>query len=223
MQTTFEFSSKNLINTTIFSFVEGGYFNFFISFARSHNTFLRLVLKEENFEQVHAGLKNSGLVYLESKTLKANYLEITEDVIFLDIPSFLRGELEIELLFLDILRSLAGRDKTFIGLMPENFIPNFALPDVASRFKASLPINFESDTNFNFFKIAMDFLKQNGILTQEEVLEFMLKNVERDIASFSIFIEELKKFVETHKIKVKRSHFKEIFENYEKARNKKDF
>jgi chromosomal replication initiation ATPase DnaA len=222
MQTAFDFSSKNLINTTIFSFAKGGYFKPFIDFARFHNTFLRLILKEDKFNELALGFKNLDLTYIENTKLDANYLAIEDDVIFLNLPSFLTGSLENELLFLDILRSLAGRDKTFIAIMSENFIPKFSMEDVSSRFNASMPLNFESDTNFNFFEMGASFLKQNGILIEEDVLEFMLRAIDRDIASFAIFIQELKNFIETRKIKVKKSHFKEIFENYEKARNKGD-
>jgi hypothetical protein len=51
----------------------------------------------------------------------------------------------------------------------------------------------------------------------------MLKYLERDIKSFSLFIEELKKFIEIKERKITKHHFKQIFINYENVRNQGDF
>jgi chromosomal replication initiation ATPase DnaA len=221
MQTSLEFETKNLITAAFLGFAERKYFNFFLSFARSQNSFLRLNLSKENFEKI---TDNLGKFKYFEKNKADGYLEVNlDDLIFINLKSFLTGRLEDELLFLDIFRTLQGKDQTFIGLSYSSFVPKFALPDVKSRFDASIVMDFENETNFDFTKIGVDFMMQNGIKIEPSVLDFMLKNVERDIPSLTIFISELKKFVEINKKKVTKNNFEEIFKNYEKARGKADF
>ena len=219
MQETLNFSSYNFITTAFFSFVEKKYFNFFLSFARSQNTFLLLKFKDSNFDEIVNKIISSDINYI-SNTLSYNpfNLDKFEDLTFLNIPSFLTQKDDDEMAFLDVSRTLASYDKTFIGILPESFKPKFKFKDVQSRFDAAVSIDFEDDTTFDFKSIAVDFLFQNGIKIESEVLEFMIVSIERDITSFSIFIEELKKFVEVNKNKIKKSHFKHILKNYEKAR-----
>ena len=224
MQETLKFEYTNLFVASFLKFAENNHFNFFLSFAKSQNTFLMLKFEEQNFKSLQEKLTNSRFTYIKnSQNLNPQtYLEFEGEMIFVDIPSFITGQEQDEMRFLDILRTLQGKEKTFIGITNDNFQAQFYFKDLQSRFNASVCINFENEMNFDFNSIGVDFLYQNGIKIEPEVLEFMLLHIERDMPSFIIFIEELKKFVEVNK-KVKKSHIEEIFKNYEKARNKADF
>ena len=224
MQEAFNFENTNPFVVSFLKFAGNYHFNFFLSFARSQNTFLMLKFEEENFKALQQKLAKSQFTYIKnSQNFNQDlYLNFEGELIFVDIPSFITQKEEDEMKFLDILRTLQGKEKTFIGIVNNNFEVKFYFQDLQSRFNASVSINFENEMNFDFNSIGVDFLYQNGIKIAPEVLNFMLLHVERDMSSFIIFIEELKKFVEVNK-KIKKSHIEEIFKNYEKARNSKGF
>jgi hypothetical protein len=221
MQTTFNFNNKSPISVAFFNFAQVGNFNFFTSFAFAQNTFINLKLEEENFNQITNELAKSNFQYV----IKGNtdYLSIKEGLVFVNLPSFLTKNFENELLFLDISRTLISKGISFIGLSNSRFSPQFALPDLRSRFESSLKVSFEDEAKLDFHLICAEFLRENGIFIKEDVLSFMMSGIERTSRSFSLFVAELKRFVETNKVKIKRSHFEEILQNYEKARNQANF
>ena len=198
MQEVLKFPSCTVISNAFFDFIKRGYFNFFISFAESHNTFLIVSFEEQNFKDV--------VIHIPKLQFDSiNFINLSLEDISLD------GEI----LLLDSVKK-----SNVICLIPKGFKPHFILKDVESRFNAAFLMNFEDSPDLNFAHIGRDFLLKNGIHVELEVLEKMLLHVERDVKSFTIFIEELRLFVETYKVKVKKHHFKQILHEYEKRRNK---
>jgi hypothetical protein len=215
MQEVLDFSARESLTSKAFlTFVERRYFNFFLSFAKTQNTFIVLQFQDANYTKIkdvlHSYIKNGD-----------DIVALNQDI-FVDIPSFITGKIDDEMRFLNLQKTILSKDATFMGLMPYSFKLNFVLEDLKSRFNSAIFIKFEKDTNFDFKTIALEFLLINGIKVEESVLDFMLLYVERDIASLTIFIQELKKFIEVNKMQVKKTHLKQIFESYEKARNQRN-
>lgn len=221
MQSSFNFNSEHFLTTTFFNFVEKKYFNFFLSFGASQNSFIILKFPAGVMKEIVAKLRSGKFCYFEKNLENPEYK--AEEIVFCNLESYLGKGTNGELRFLDFSKSILPQGVSFIGIISENFIPNFSLLDVKSRYDAAIPLVFASDTPFDFHEIALNFLHKNGIKLEPEILNSMMLQINRDISSFTIFIEELKKFIETHKVKVNRHHFKTILENYEKARNKANF
>lgn len=230
MQTSFNFKSEHLITTTFFKFVEAGYFNFFLSFALSQNSFIVLKLPSQNIKEITTKMaslpiSNNYVYYENNQNLQTkSYLEAEKgNVIFINLASFFVKRIESELMFLDLFKTLASKEISFIGLLPSDFTPRFSLLDLESRFKGAIGLDFINEANFDFYQIAQHFLHTNGIKIDGEVLKSIMFNIKRDIPSLTIFVEELKRFVEVHKVKITRGHFKTILENYEKRIGKANF
>lgn len=219
MQSSFNFSSEHFLTSTFFRFVEKKYFNFFLSFGASESSFIILKFPENVMKEVFIKLR-AKYCFFEKNFENPSYKE--NEIIFCNLESYIGKGINGELQFLDFTKSVISKGMSFIGIASENFNPNFALLDVKSRYNAAIPLIFTSDTPFDFHDIAINFLHKNGIKLEPEILKLMILQVERDIASFTILIEELKKFIETNKVKVNRHHLKTIFENYEKARSKRN-
>ena len=162
MQETLKFEYTNLFVTSFLKFAENNHFNFFLSFAKSQNTFLMLKFEEQNFKSLQEKLANSKFTYIcNSQNFNTSiYLNFEGELIFVDISSFITQKEEDEMKLLDILRTLQGKEKTFIGITYNNFVPKFYLKDLESRFNACVSINFENEMNFDFQAIGVDFLYQ---------------------------------------------------------------
>ena len=225
MQTSFHFQSEHLITTTFFKFVEAGYFNFFLSFASSQNSFLILKLPQENIKEITSKMSANPVgtkyIYFENnQNIKAkSYLDAEEnDIVFINLASYFTKKIESELMFLYLFKTLSSKDISFVGLLPNDWNPQFALLDLKSRFNGAIGLDFVNEANFDFYQVAYHFLYTNGMKVDGEVLRSIMLHVERDIKSLTIFVVELKKFVESHKVKINRNHFRIILENYEKRK-----
>ena len=219
-QETFNFGQENFITTIFFDFLEKKYFNFFLSFGAAQSSFIVLKLPDYNLQEVLVKLRSKNFCLLENKGEKQINLKQT---IFVNLEAYFGKGIESELNFLDFMKGIIPQGVCFLAVCSEDFAPKFNLLDVKSRFESAIFLNFTSDTPFDFYELAQHFLLKHAIKVEPEILKAMILQIDREIKSFTIFIEELKKFIEANKVKVNRHHFKAIFENYENRRKTGSF